>query len=136
VYDVGRNKWLDPIIYELATKPVNASWVGLSEVTRVDGGFVVIERDNRTGDFAELKSLVYFSDAAIADGRVSASEKIVVDIIPDLLRSNGWITDKPEGVAVTPNGEVYLVTDNDGVDDWSGETTFLRLGNFVTLFGL
>jgi glucose/arabinose dehydrogenase len=44
------------------------------------------------------------------------------------------MTDKPEGVAVTPNGSVYVVTDNDGVEDWSGETWFLRLGEVWRLF--
>jgi len=30
---------------------------------------------------------------------------------------------------------VYLVTDNDGVEDWSGETSFLKLGHLRRLFG-
>lgn len=28
----------------------------------------------------------------------------------------------------------YVVTDNDGVDGWSGETWFLRLGKVYNLF--
>jgi hypothetical protein len=114
--------------------PLEASWVGLSEIARVKGGFVVIERDNRTGDFGQIKRLVYFSDRALKDNVVTRAEKKVYDLLPDLNATNGWITDKPEGVAVTPSGDVYVVTDNDGVEDWSGETWFLRLGNIATLF--
>jgi hypothetical protein len=133
-YDVKRDRWKH-IFYVLEPVPGDASWVGLSEITRVDGGFVVIERDNRSGDFAEIKRLVYFSDRALKDNIVTRSEKKVYDLLPDLHATNGWITDKPEGVAVTPAGELYVVTDNDGVEDWSGETWFLRPGNVAQLFG-
>jgi len=30
-------------------------------------------------------------------------------------------TDKPEGVAITDSGQTYVFTDNDGVEDRSGE---------------
>ncbi|WP_054698520.1 hypothetical protein [Desulfosarcina cetonica] len=43
-------------------------------------------------------------------------------------------TFKPEGVAITDSGRTFVVTDNDGVDDWSGETWFLRLGDVDRLF--
>lgn len=132
-YDVKRDKWTH-FYYMLEPVPLEASWVGLSEITRVKGGFVVIERDNRTGDFGQIKRLVYFSDRALKDKIVTRSEKKVYDLLPALNATNGWITDKPEGVAVTPSGEVYVVTDNDGVEDWSGETWFLRLGNIASLF--
>lgn len=115
--------------------PANASWVGLSEITsNPSGGFIVIERDNRTGDFAELKTLANFRWSAVQDGIVSAGEKQVYDLIPDMLATNGWISDKPEGVGIANNGRVFVITDNDGVDDWSGETQFLRLGKVWPLF--
>jgi hypothetical protein len=132
-YDVKRDKWTH-LYYMLEPVPLEASWVGLSEITRVKGGFVAIERDNRSGDFGQIKRLVYFSDRALKDRIVTRSEKKVYDLLPDLNATNGWITDKPEGVAVTPSGDVYVVTDNDGVEDWSGETWFLRLGNIASLF--
>lgn len=71
---------------------------------------------------------------AAADGLISNGEKSVYDLIPDLEATNGWITDKPEGVAITSDGRTFVVTDNDGVDDWSGETWFLDLGHFQRLF--
>lgn len=121
----------DHVAYELAEVPTNAKWVGLSEVTHLsDGEVMLIERDNRTGDWAELKTLV----RADLDGDITAEDKDVVDLLPAMRATDGWISDKPEGVAVTADGQVLVVTDNDGVDDWSGETQLLRLGSLDGLF--
>lgn len=134
IYDPKSGSW-DYINWELAPLPQNASWVGLSEITEIAGGaYVVIERDNRTGDWAELKTLARFRVKDAFDGLVGAADKSVYDLIPKMESTDGWITDKPEGVAVTRSGETFVVTDNDGVDDWSGETSFLRLGNIHSLF--
>lgn len=135
-YDPSAGQW-DHVVYELADVPPHASWVGLSEISRApDGSYILIERDNRTGDFAALKQLVRVTPSAMADGRISRDEKSVIDLLPRLRRTHGWITDKPEGLAVTADGEVHLVTDNDGVDGWSGETSFLSLGDYRELFGI
>jgi hypothetical protein len=121
--------------WELAAKPANSLWVGLSEITETPSGeLIFIERDNRTGDFGVLKTLVKVAAQAGADGVVSAAEKAVFDLRPRLTANRGWITDKPEGVAVTGEGRLFVVTDNDGVEDWSGETWFLDLGWFGRLF--
>lgn len=134
VYDPETGEW-DHIAYELAPQPQLASWVGLSEITRGPrGDYVLIERDNRTGDFASLKTLVKVNVAAAADGVIHSSEKSVYDLLPDLYETNGWISDKAEGVSIDDRGRMYLVTDNDGVEDWSGETWFLDLGNYRALF--
>jgi hypothetical protein len=134
IYDPAAATW-GHIVWELAPLLANASWVGLSEVTRApDGSYIVLERDNRTGDFAGLKTLVKVRHDALADGLISNGEKSVYDLMPDLKATNGWITDKPEGVAITGDGRTFVVTDNDGVEDWSGETWFLDLGPFQHLF--
>jgi hypothetical protein len=133
LYDPSADEW-DFVPWELAPVPENASWSGLSEVTSIGRDLVLIERDNRTGDFAVLKTLVKVSLRDAIDG-VDASEKEVYDLLPDFLDSNGWITDKPEGVAITRGRKVYLISDNDGVDDWSGESSFLSLGTVDELFG-
>ncbi len=135
IYDPVRRTW-SHFAWELAPLPVNASWVGLSEITRApDGSFILIERDNRTGDFAELKTLVKVPLlGASADGVVRQNEKTIFDLIPSLEATKGWITDKPEGTAITSDGSLFVVTDNDGVDDWSGETWFLDLGRYQRLF--
>jgi hypothetical protein len=134
IYDPATGTW-EHIAWELAALPANASWVGLSEITRApDGSYIVLERDNLTGDFAKLKTLAKVRHAALADGPISNGEKSVYDMMPDLTATNGWITDKPEGVAITDDGRTFVVTDNDGVEDWSGETWFLDLGSFQPLF--
>jgi len=44
-------------------------------------------------------------------------------------RGNGIsVPDKLEGLAVAVDGQVFLATDNDGVDENYGETIFLELG--------
>jgi hypothetical protein len=134
VYDTATGEW-SHIAWQLAPLPADAAWVGLSEITRApDGSYVLIERDNRTGNFAELKTLVRVTLAAAADGQILASEKKSYDFQPQLAATNGWITDKPEGVAITRDGRTFVVTDNDGVEDWSGETWFLDLGRYWRLF--
>jgi hypothetical protein len=134
IYDPQRRTW-DHIAWELAPKPTNATWVGLSEITATPSGeFILIERDNRTGDFGELKTLVKIDRQAADDRLIGNGEKAVYDLLPRLTATNGWITDKPEGVAVTGDGRTYVVTDNDGVEDWSGESWFLSLGRYWWLF--
>ena len=134
IYDPRARTW-SHIAWELAPKPANASWVGLSEITELPwGAYVVIERDNRTGDFAELKTLVKVTIQDAADRLIRNSEKARFDLLPRLKATNGWITDKPEGFAVTSDGRAFVVTDNDGVEDWSGETWFLNLGQYWRLF--
>ncbi|MEM9388274.1 MAG: esterase-like activity of phytase family protein [Pseudomonadota bacterium] len=133
LYRPSTDTW-SAVPWELAPVPEDAAWVGLSEISVApDGDLVLIERDNRTGDFAQLKTLVRVGLRGALDG-VSSQEKEVYDLLPDLTDGNGWITDKPEGVAITRNGQVFLVSDNDGVDDWSGETSFLSLGTVDDLF--
>jgi hypothetical protein len=135
IYDPATKAW-DHVSWELAPKPADAAWVGLSEITELDGGgYLLIERDNLTGDFSGIKNLVLVdSSDAEEDGLIATSEKRTYDLLPRLRGTNGWITDKPEGVAVTQDGRTFLVTDNDGVEDWSGETWFLSLGRYWHLF--
>ena len=135
IYTPSTGEW-DHVSWELAAKPANASWVGLSEITELPdlGGYMLIERDNRTGNFGVLKTLVKISRESLVDLQVQAPEKSVFDLRPSLTATNGWITDKPEGTAVSAEGRVYAVTDNDGVEDWSGETQFLNLGTLGELF--
>lgn len=118
-YDPADDTWTEGY-YLLEEKPEQASWVGLSEITALeDGSVLVIERDNRTGDFAEIKTVVKV-DLETGDG-------LILDILPAMRECNCWVSDKPESLAVI-DGELFVVTDNDGVDDWSGETQLLRLG--------
>jgi hypothetical protein len=56
------------------------------------------------------------------------------DLIPDLDANSIFTPEKVEGLTVTADGQVYVVTDNDGVDDSLGETVFLRLGEWTEAF--
>lgn len=129
--------------YQFQPKPENASWIGLSEITYTPDGWVLIERDNLTGSFDSpagadtrngYKTLVRVPLSPGADQQYTRDEKEIVDLRPALERSHGYVTDKPEGVGILADGRVFLVTDNDGVDGWSGETWFLRLGRVWNLF--
>ncbi len=50
------------------------------------------------------------------------------DFIGDLKSANGYVPEKLEGFTVDADGNGYAVTDNDGVDDSSGETLFFGIG--------
>ena len=110
-------------------------WMGLSEITAHDGKLYILERDNLIGDLAKVKrvysvSLDAFKPAKLG-GELPVVEKTLVrDIIGDLKSAaNGYVVDKVEGFTIDKNGDVFVATDNDGVDNSSGETLFLRLGN-------
>ena len=48
--------------------------------------------------------------------------------VPKGLKAYGlYVVDKVEGLAVTSDGEIFVSTDNNGVDDSFGETFFLSI---------
>lgn len=108
-------------------------WMGLSELT-VRGDYAyVIERDNLIGDKARVKKIyrVRLSDmkpAKIGSDLPVVTKEEVRDLIPDLRQTGGYIVDKVEGFAIDKDGTGWVVTDNDGVDDSSGETMFFQIG--------
>jgi hypothetical protein len=114
--------------------PVDGGWIGLSEITAVNGGLVFIERDNQVGNNAKVKQLTYVSldgvtPAPVGSAEIPVVEKTLVrDLMPELAAPGGYILDKIESFAMDAGGEAYIITDNDGVDDHSGETQFIRLG--------
>lgn len=109
-------------------------WVGLSEITHLgEKRFALIERDNQGGTDAAIKTVTVISLDGVEPKPLGQTLPVVkktvaIDLLPEMLGSKGWISDKPEGFAVTKGGEVLVVTDNDGVDDATGETLLLRLG--------
>jgi hypothetical protein len=116
-----------------------SGWMGLSEVTAHDGKLYIVERDNLIGDAAKVKrvysvALDGFKPAELG-GELPVVEKTLVrDLLPDLKSAtNGYVVDKVEGFTIDKAGEAFVVTDNDGVDDSSGETLFLRLGNIAAV---
>ena len=114
--------------------PTGQGWVGLSEITFHDDALYIIERDNLIGTAAKNKRLYKvalnsFRPVAL-DAELPVVEKTLVrDLINDIQSAtNGYVVDKVEGFTIDAAGEAYFVTDNDGVDDSSGETIFVRLG--------
>lgn len=122
--------------YPLETTAIEGDWIGLSEITVVDHDtLAVIERDKQVGTTAAVKR-VYTVDLPAGDPAVmTAVEKtLALDVLPLMEARNGWTQEKLEGLGVTTQGEVYAVTDNDGVDDATGETQLFALGRATEVF--
>jgi hypothetical protein len=124
-------------------------WVGLSDISPLgNGDFLVLERDNQAGPDASIKKLYKISlddftigvpaDVDIEVERqglaadIPVIEKVlVVDLIPVVVdMTNALPMEKFEGLAVTKAGRVWVVNDNDGVDDNSGEILLADVGVF------
>jgi hypothetical protein len=140
IYSPAQDSW-SFVRYPLeAPKSERGGWVGLSEITHLgEDRFALIERDNQPGDYAAIKTITVISLAGIAPGALGEElplldKEVAIDLLPPMLASRGWISDKPEGFAVTADGRVFAVTDNDGVDDASVETLLLLLGDKGSLF--
>ena len=115
------------VLYPKATP--ETGWVGLSEITAHGDHIYVVERDNQIGANAVTKkiyriALSEMQPAALGGELPVVSKEEVRDLIPDLKGWGGYVVDKVEGLAITEAGTVYVSTDNDGVDDSSGETFF------------
>lgn len=130
-YDPAAKSW--GFVHYPLEKPAGEGWVGLSEMTALGGDrFALIERDNQSGAAAALKSVTVISLAGVEPkplgGDLPMVEKsVAIDLLPEMLVTKGWISDKPEGLALLASGELIAVTDNDGVEDATGETLLLRL---------
>jgi hypothetical protein len=105
-------------------------WVGLSEITASGDYLYIIERDNLIGDKAKLKKLYRVAIADLKPAKLGGELPLVAkqevhDFLPDLKNAtNGYVVDKLEGFAFDKSGKGFAITDNDGVDDSSGETLF------------
>jgi len=143
-YDVATDEWTF-VHYQLEAEG-NGGWIGLSELTLLpNGNFAVVERDKgwgtSTAPVAELKA-IYGIDLTSAEFKpygetlVTVEKTLLRDVLPDLEKVSIWTAEKLEGMAVTSEGKLYIVTDNDGVDDATGETIFQELGDWEQAFGL
>jgi hypothetical protein len=111
-----------------------SGWVGLSEITASGDYAYIIERDNLIGQAAKLKKLYRVALADLKPAKLGGDLPVVKkeevrDLIPELKgATNGFVVDKVEGFTVDAAGNGFIVTDNDGVDDSSGETLFFGIG--------
>lgn len=113
--------------------PVEGAWMGLSELTVKGDWAYAIERDNQIADKAATKKLyrVKLADlkpAELGGALPVVAKELVHDFLPDLAVTHGYAVDKIEGFAIDAAGAGWVVTDNDGVDDSSGETLFWTIG--------
>lgn len=133
------------VAYNLETKEWGAvhypkaapatGWVGLSEIVAHGDYVYVIERDNQIGGAAVTKKVYRIPASEMVPAPLGGdlpvvSKEEVRDLIPDLLSLNGYVVDKVEGLAIFEDGTAWISTDNDGVDDSSGETYFWSPGKF------
>jgi hypothetical protein len=130
-YNTDSEEW-GAVLYPLEAAP-EGGWVGLSEIT-VHGDYAyIVERDNQIADKAGLKAIyrVALSEMvpAALDGELPVvTKELVRDLVPDLATFNGYVVDKVESFAIDAEGNGFVITDNDGVDDSSGETHFFSIG--------
>lgn len=128
-YDTAEKSW-SAVRYPL--EKVDSGWVGLSEITAHEGYLYIVERDNGIGSSALIKRLYRVALDTLAPaplgGELPLVEKtMVLDLLPMMLAEGGYALDKVEGFAINGNGTAWMVTDNDGVDDSSGETQFMSV---------
>ncbi|PTX05374.1 esterase-like activity of phytase family protein [Pararhodobacter aggregans] len=107
-------------------------WVGLSEIVAHEGYLYIVERDNQLGDLAAIKqitrvALADLQPAPLGGALPVVTPEVVVDLLPYLTATGGYVLDKVESLAITADGTMWIATDNDGVDDHSGETMFFAL---------
>ena len=108
-------------------------WVGLSEIVAHGDHVYIVERDNQHGIEAVTKKvyrvpLAEMQPAPLGGELPVVSKEEVRDLIPDLTSTGGYVLDKVEGMAILSDGTTWISTDNDGVDDHSGETMFFSIG--------
>ena len=129
-YNIKAKEW-GAVSYPL--DKTEAGWVGLSEITAHDGKLYIVERDNQVGDNAKIKKLYTVAIADLKPAKLGEKLPLVTkqeahDFLPDLkAATNGYVVDKLEGFAFDAAGNAFAVTDNDGVDDSSGETLFWQV---------
>ena len=131
-YNTSTEEW-GAVRYPLDA--VETGWIGLSEI-QAHGDYVyLIERDNQIGENAAVKQVtrVALSEmvpAPLGGDLPVVTKEVVYDLIPDLASNGGYVVDKIEGMAILQDGTTWMSTDNDGVDDSSGETFFWSIGQF------
>jgi hypothetical protein len=130
-YKPSSKEW-GAVRYPLDAAP-EGGWVGLSEIT-LHGDYVyIVERDNQISLKAGEKKLFRVPVAELKAAELGGDLPVVTkeevrDFIPDLAGNNGYVVDKVESFAVDAAGVGSVITDNDGVDDSSGETFFWSIG--------
>lgn len=134
-YNTDSEEW-GAVRYKLDA-PADKGWVGLSDI-EIHGDFAyIIERDNQIADKAAVKKIYRVAMSEMVPAPLGGELPVVAkqevrDLLPDLKSLNGYVVDKVEGLAIDADGKAYIVTDNDGVDDSSGETLFFTVDGMAS----
>lgn len=125
IYDPDTDSW-EFVFYPLdAPTSQNDGWVGLSDIAPLgNGAFAVLERDNMAGLDAAIKKVYTINLTGYTNGML-VSKTLHTDLMPMLKSMGGLITEKVEGLTVVGD-TVWLINDNDGVEDNSGETNLMH----------
>lgn len=132
-YNTADQSW-GAVHYPLDPAPEgDGPWMGLSEITLHGDHLYLIERDNQVADRAATKQLTRVALADLKPAPLGGplpvvAKEVVRDLIPDLQGFGGFVAEKVEGFAVDAAGTGWVVTDNDGTNDSSGETFFWSIG--------
>jgi hypothetical protein len=123
-YNLATEEW--SVAHYPLTAPT-AGWVGLSEIVAHDGHLYFVERDNQQAGAASTKQITRvpldgLAMVALGETPTVLSPEVVVDLLPLLTSTGGYVLDKVEGLAIAADGTMWVSTDNDGVADHSGET--------------
>ncbi len=132
VYDTAEETWKYAFYPLDEPESLNGGWVGLSDIAPLgEGKFMVLERDNQGGPDAVIKRIytIDLADYSWEDG-TDLEKTLYVDLMEsgDLHKTNGQTIEKVEGLTVTSEGAIWINTDNDGVDDSSGESLLAMIG--------
>jgi len=130
-YNTDSKEW-GAVRYPLEAAP-EGGWVGLSEISAHGDYAYIIERDNQIADKAALKAIYRVPVSELVGAELGGelplvTKELVRDLVPDLRANNGYVVDKVESFAIDAEGTGFVITDNDGVDDSSGETFFWSIG--------
>jgi hypothetical protein len=130
-YNIKDKTW-SAVRYPLDA-PAEGAWNGLSEITAHGDYVYIVERDNQIALKAALKKLYRVPVSELVGAEIGGELPVVAkeevrDFMPDLAMSNGYVVDKVESFAIDAAGTGYVITDNDGIADSSGETFFWSIG--------
>lgn len=134
-YNTADEKWgaVHYPLDALAEGATEGAWMGLSDITLHGDWVYIVERDNQVGAAAGTKKIYRVKAADMVPTDLGGAlpvvtKELVRDLMPDLAVLNGYTAEKVEGFAIDAGGTGWVVTDNDGVADSSGETLFWSVG--------
>ena len=123
-WHIPSNTWTTALYpLEQHSKDAKQFWMGLSEITLVpDGRLLLLERDKGGGEgkaiSAEVKRVYSVKAADVTEGAV-----LTKTLVKDLRRDHNYLQEKAEGMVVF-SGNLWVVNDNDG----AGWTRMLNAG--------